>query len=84
MCQVFLGEDNLITENELEPYLNYWVKTISNDLDEDVRNVIYHYINRYSFSGTQELFGKFGKDILPKTDISTTKSSDNEDREMSL
>ncbi|HLP56079.1 MAG TPA: hypothetical protein VK151_13670 [Fluviicola sp.] len=59
-------EAGLITEVELEPYLNYWIKTISTDIEDNVKYAIHHYINRYGFSGTQKLFRIFGKDILPK------------------
>jgi hypothetical protein len=65
-------EAGLITKKELEPYLNYWIKTISNDMEEDVRNVIYHYVDKYGFSGTQKLFEKFNANIKPSTNISTT------------
>lgn len=65
-------EAGLLTEEELRPYLDYWVRTISSNMEEDVRNVIYHYIKSYGFLGTQKLFNKFGKDIFPKTDIKTT------------
>ncbi len=65
-------EAGLLSEKDLKPYLNYWIETLSTDMEEDVRNVIYHYINSYGFSGTQQLFKRFGKDISPKTDINTT------------
>ena len=65
-------EAGLLTKKELEPYLIYWINSMANDMEEDARNVIYHYINSYGFSGTQKLFNQFGKDIVPKTDIRTT------------
>lgn len=49
-------EAGLITPEELEPYLRYWVDTIYSNLPEDVREVIYKYIGRYKFSGTEALF----------------------------
>lgn len=65
-------EAGLLTKKELQPYLIYWINSISNDMEEDARNVIYHYIKSYGFSGTQKLFSQFDKDIIPKTDIKTT------------
>jgi len=68
-------EAGLITADELKPYLNYWINGLSNEIEEDVRNVIYHYIDKYGFIGTQKLFMEFKKEIMPKTDISTTSGS---------
>lgn len=62
----------LLTKKDLEPYISYWIKSISNGMEESTRNAIYHYIQSYGFTGTQNLFKKFGKDILPKTDIDST------------
>ena len=66
-------EAKLISLTELKPYLNYWIETISENMEEDVRNVLFHYIQKYKFTGTQMLFLEMGKDIRPKTDISSTK-----------
>ncbi|MBB1287033.1 hypothetical protein HRH25_21805 [Flavisolibacter sp. BT320] len=63
----------LITPKELEPYLNYWVSTIADNIEADVRNAIYHYINQYGFMGTQQLFSRFNKDIKPKTELNSTR-----------
>jgi hypothetical protein len=63
----------LITAKELEPYLKYWISTIAENMEDDVRNAIYHYINQYGFTGTQELFNRFKKDIAPKTELNSTK-----------
>lgn len=62
----------LLTKKDLEPYIRYWIKSISNGMEESTRNVIYHYLQSYGFTGTQNLFKKFGKDILPKTVIDST------------
>ena len=40
-------------------------------MEENVRNVLHQYIDKYDFTGTQKLFLAFGKDIKPKTDIPT-------------
>jgi hypothetical protein len=65
-------EAGLLTKEELEPYLRYLINSIATEMEESSRNVIYHYIHSYGFSGTQNLFKVFGKDILPKTDIEST------------
>jgi hypothetical protein len=56
----------LITENEIEPYLRYWVSTISDDIEEPVRTTIHYYLAEYGYQGVQNLFMRFGKDIAPK------------------
>lgn len=53
----------LITTHELEPYLKYWIITISEDMESDVRNFLNHYIEQYGYSGTQNFFLRFNKDI---------------------
>jgi hypothetical protein len=65
-------EAGLITPQELKPYLKYWIFTIADDMEVSVRNVVYHYINKYQFSGAQKLFSRFDKDITPQTDLSST------------
>jgi len=64
----------LITIKELEPYLKYWIDVISQDLEEDVRDFMYHYINIYGYSGMQRLFRLFGKNIQPFSEIETTRT----------
>lgn len=65
-------EAGLVSKEELEPYLNYWINSLACEMEENSRNVIYHYINQYGFTGTQKLFKIFEKDIAPVTDIKTT------------
>jgi hypothetical protein len=62
-------ESNLISDKEIGPYLKYWIKVISEDLDPKVKNIVFHYINEYNFSGVQQLFKKFNKDIFPTTNL---------------
>ena len=62
-------EAGLITTKELEPYLRYWIKRISDDIEPDVKNTIHHYINEYGYTGVQEFFKKFGKNIIPTTPL---------------
>lgn len=66
-------EADLITVKELKPYMKYWVNTISGDMEEDVRNFIFHYINEYGFIGTQNFFKSFNEDIIPKTNLESTR-----------
>ena len=50
----------LITHKELEPYLNYWIQTISKRyLPEDTKNIIHAYIDSYNFKGTQNLINRY-------------------------
>lgn len=67
-------EAGLITTEELKPYLRYWIDAISERIEEDVRNFIYHYINEYHYKGTQRLFERFGKNIKPATPLESTRS----------
>lgn len=66
-------EAELITPKEVEPYLKYWIETISDDMEDDVKNTIHHYLNEYDFKGTQNFFKRFGKDISPKTSLESTQ-----------
>ncbi|MGQ7856633.1 hypothetical protein ACUN24_20540 [Pedobacter sp. WC2501] len=66
-------EAGLISEKELEPYLRYWVQTISDDIEQEVRNSIHHYVDEYGFRGTQSLFRRFGKEIVPVAVISRNR-----------
>jgi hypothetical protein len=63
----------LINKNDIEPYMDYWIKAITEEIEEDVRNSIYHYINQYNFKETQDFFIRFEKNIKPYTDIETTR-----------
>lgn len=65
-------EADLITPAELKPYLIYWIDTISKNIEGDVRNFIFHYIDKYNYRGTQNLFMRFDRNIIPTTDIETT------------
>ena len=76
-------EAGLISEKELEPYLRYWIKTISDDIESDVKNTIHHYINEYGYPGVQQLFKGFGKDIIPKTPIETCRFNTEVEKENS-
>jgi hypothetical protein len=66
-------EAELITIEELKPYLQYWIDTISENIEIDVRNFLFHYIDKYRYKGTQDLFIRFGKNVKPTTDIESTR-----------
>ena len=72
-------EAGLITSKELEPYIKYWINTISDDIESDVKNTIHHYINEYGYKGTQTIFTRFGKNILPQTQLDSTKFNEEEE-----
>ncbi len=61
----------LITAEEIQPYIDYWIITIADELEENTKEVLYNFINEYKFRGTQNLFNRYNKKILPKV-----KSSD--------
>lgn len=72
-------EADLITSKELEPYIKYWINTISDDIEIEVKNTIHHYINEYGYSGTQNIFKRFGKNIIPNTPLNSTKFNDEQE-----
>jgi hypothetical protein len=65
-------EAKLLTPNELQPYLIYWIRTVSTGMAPEVRNTIHHYIEQYGYTGTQQLFAHFGYDIRPETPVEST------------
>jgi hypothetical protein len=58
---------DLVTRQDLEPYLSYWIGDIAstNCNEEDAAWTVYlfGYIEFYSFFGVQQLFRSFGHDI---------------------
>lgn len=62
----------LLSKKELEPYLNYWINSLTNWMNPDARHVIYKFIDSYGFTGTQKLFLEFGKDIHPSAIVEST------------
>lgn len=72
-------EAGLITPKEIEPYLKYWIETISDDMELDVKNTIHHYLNEYNFKGSQNFFRRFEKNILPNTPIESTLFNEEEE-----
>ncbi len=54
----------LISKEEIEPYLRYWLETISTDLSPTTKQALFNYINKYDFKGTIRLLKRFDIDIL--------------------
>jgi hypothetical protein len=73
----------LIYEADIEPYLRYWIQTISHDIEQPVRNTIHHYINEYGYRGVQSLFARFGENIIPAEPLPTVFNKDEESIEIS-
>ena len=65
----------LITVEEIAPYLKYWVITITENMNESTREILYNFINEYGYTGTQDLFAQFKKSILPKIPSSSLVDS---------
>ena len=63
-------ESGLFTEEELRPWLRYWIKLIGNPTyrrpgASRFYDALYSYIHHSGFLGVQKLFEKFGFRILP-------------------
>ena len=64
----------VITAEEIEPYLRYWVRAITEGIEEEVREALYIYIEKYEFDGTKKLFEKFNKNIKPTSIVDRTET----------
>jgi len=58
-------ELNLISADELKPYLEYWILGIANDIESELRDALYRYIKFYKFKGVVKLFSCYQIDITP-------------------
>lgn len=62
-------ELKLIKPGEIEPYLAYWLDSITSNADPEYdatwRCALLTYINYYRYSGVIKLFAAFGEDITP-------------------
>jgi hypothetical protein len=60
-------ETRLVTKEDLEPYLGYWVNDIASDGEDQIEKqwtyVLFVYVDFYGFSGVQKLSKLFGADI---------------------
>lgn len=61
----------LITKSEISPYLDYWITAIADKMEKTTREVLYNFINEYNYHGTQNLFKRFGKNIMPGIESKT-------------
>jgi hypothetical protein len=63
----------LISSDELEPFLSYWIEALTNNKhpeDDAVwKCTLLTYINFYGYSGVKELLKYYGKDINPDSAI---------------
>lgn len=63
----------LITHNEIRPYIIYWINAIaepesesgSGRLDGKTKQIFWEYIDKYKYLGTQNLFKRYDKNIIP-------------------
>lgn len=62
-------DSGLLTKKELEPYLSYWINSLSIGMNTKVLTVIHIFIESYGFTGTQKLFLEFGIDIRPSASV---------------
>ncbi len=63
-------ESGLFTQQELEPWLHYWIKLIADPAyrrpgASKFYDALYSYIHSSGFAGVQKLFERFGYRILP-------------------
>ncbi|MGB3298025.1 MAG: lipase family protein [Phormidesmis sp.] len=66
----YLLESGLFTEEELRPWMSYWIKLIAEPAyrrpgASKFYNALYSYIHHSGFFGVQKLFERFGYRILP-------------------
>jgi hypothetical protein len=60
-------ETRLVTREDLEPYLGYWIRDIASDGEDETEKrwtfLLFVYIEFYGFSGVQKLFRLNGVDV---------------------
>jgi hypothetical protein len=60
-------QTRLVTKEDLEPYLGYWIRDIASDGEDEIEVcwtfILFVYIDFYDFSGVQKLFRLNGADI---------------------
>ncbi len=66
----YLLDSNVVTKQELAPWLIYWIRLISDPLyrrgsASKFYDQLYNYIHNYGFMGVQRLFERYGYRILP-------------------
>ena len=58
-------QSGLISPKDIEPYLKYWIDTISDGLPEPLKSTFHHYIISYEYKDVIKLFQRFGRAINP-------------------
>jgi len=58
-------KSDLLKSEDLEPYLKYWIDTISEELPEPLKSTVHHYIAFYEYSDVISLFERFSKELKP-------------------
>jgi hypothetical protein len=65
-------EAGLLSKDDLEPYLGYWIRDIASDGEDATEKLwtamLFVYIDFYDFSGVQKLFRLYGSDIGYESD----------------
>lgn len=51
----------LVGANEFQPYLAYWVRSICEEANPELRGILNDYVAFYRFEGVASLFQRFGK-----------------------
>ena len=61
-------ETGLVKDRDLRPYLQYWLHTLSDKVDDDgeLRERIRAYLLFYRFSGTRRLLARMGVEVDPR------------------
>jgi hypothetical protein len=51
----------LVSANEFQPYLAYWIRSICKEANPDLRRILNEYVVFYHFEGVASLFQRYGK-----------------------
>lgn len=63
-----LIQAGLMTRDEISPYIAYWIEAIAVRIEKDTGDILFEFIDKYNYRGTQRLFARFGVQIVPATD----------------
>jgi hypothetical protein len=56
-------EAGLVSANDFRPYLTYWVRSISEEANPVLRDLLYRYAIFYGFTGAQRLLEQYGCEL---------------------
>jgi len=51
----------LVSATEFKPYLAYWIRSICEDANPELRRILNEYVAFYHFEGVATLFGRYGR-----------------------